>query len=212
MTLLLGGGSSPGLPLFTAMDTLLSKSGARLRVKIGCPFVSDAGLELLTDPFLSSSRWTDTEKRWLVGVHHGITEPAALRTILSMVRSQARLFTNGRTLGAQALGASPTFHAKVIGVEQLQAGAHVLEGVVVSSANLTRAALGKTPPSTNFEAGVVVTSIDTAEQGAWNVWWSNCWRQGVPLTEQLIGRYEILRERFLRENPAIITLVDPPRA
>lgn len=209
MALLLGG-RGRGLPLAEAVRELLAGTRGKLELKIGCPFVSDAGLEALVGPLDSTPRWSTAPKAWLVGVHHGITEPAALRTIHSMPRSECRLFTNGERFSTRSLRSYPIFHAKIISVEKVSDGGLSLAGLIVSSANLTRAALGNSNHGTNYEAGASLIVSDAAARTAWPGWWLAAWNQGLPLTPPLIEQYERFRDKFLVDNRVVMDLVDPP--
>ena len=209
MTLLLGGGSRPGLRLGEATNALLSSCDGPLRLNIGCPFVSRAGIELLALP-IAPSTWEKAEKRWIVGLHQGITEPAALRDILNLGNSSARIFAGGPKLDTRALLGTPIFHAKMLALESGSGNARRLTGALVSSANLTRAALGDHAPTCNFEAGAQIQNISATEATAWREWWLDAWKIGLPLTAELIDHYDRLRDGFLRRNPDVEALLDPP--
>ena len=210
MTFLLGGGPSPGLALGLEANKLLGGSTATTRLRIGCPFVSLAGIESLTAPISPASRWEAPVKHWLIGLHQGITEPAALRHVLGTTNSVTRIFTRGRKFDSQALSGVPIFHAKVIALEAGDGATKRLDSVLVSSANITRSAIGSDPLTSNFEAGAILKTFSRVEETKWKSWWQHAWNQCIPLTEVLIDRYEGLRSKFLEQNPASVELLDPP--
>lgn len=203
------GGKGGGFPLGAAVGQLLGGDPSGRLLKIGVPYLSDAGLEAFSSG-LGTKIWPTVAKTWLVGIHHGITEPRALRAILSASGSSARVFLHGRNVIKAELSATPIFHAKVVGVEDQLGGRISLTGVVVSSANITRAALARNGSPVNFEAGAALPVQSNAERLRWAAWWMAAWKRGIPLTHRVIDTYEKLRLRFLDANHGILNLVDPP--
>lgn len=206
MTLLVSGGGH-GFPIIDGIDSLLTAGGGEKLLKIGTPYLSAAGLEVLSNGF---EAFTSTSKMWLIGVHHGVTEPAALRALLTMTHSEARIFTVHGALSARELSARPIFHAKVVGVENTSGRKPSLEGILVSSANLTGAALGRSSFGANYEAGATLVVSTLAEKRNWAAWWKAAWDKGLTLDSDFINHYERLRNRFLSENKIVLDLVDPP--
>src|SRR5262249_31588011 len=158
----------------------------------------------------SSNAWKLSPKSWLVGVHHGITEPAALRTLIDLPNSTSRLFTVKGSLSASELRARPMFHAKIVAVEAQSGRRGQLAGIVTSSANLTSAALGQTNSGVNYEAGAAISISDAVTKAKWSAWWQAAWHQGISLSSQSVDRYERLRDRFVKEHDIALDLVDPP--
>jgi hypothetical protein len=207
MTLFLGG-VGHGFPLAEAVDMVLNASPGKKFLKVGTPYLSGAGLEALLGPLSSSDAWKNAPKSWLVGIHHGITEPAALRTLIDLPNSTSRLFTVNGSLSFSELRARPMFHAKVVAVEAQSVRRGQLAGIVTSSANLTSAALGHT--GVNYEAGAAISISDAATKIRWAAWWQAAWHQGISLSLQAADRYERLRDRFVTEHDIALDLVDPP--
>jgi hypothetical protein len=163
-------------------------------------YLSGAGLEALLIPLGNVDSWKRSSKAWLIGVHHGITEPAALRSILSVPNSIGRLFTVGGSLSQRELRARPTFHAKIVAIEEKAGSNTNLTEIVTSSANLTSAALGNGGAGTNYEAGASLSIDDSGTRKKWSMWWQSAWQQGIPLDpasiDHMIARGNICQHGF----------------
>jgi hypothetical protein len=142
-------------------------------------------------------------KNWVVGLHLGITEPAALREICATPHSELRLFCPTSKLDSAALYSSEKLHAKAIQVVAPNSSL-----LIIGSANLTRAALGTS--ATNFEAciGSTTTSKKSSEHKAFAPWFLNLWTQSLPATTARIDRYAIVREKLIDANPVILPSLD----
>jgi hypothetical protein len=207
-------GLGKGFPLSTAVENLIShENESSIEIKIGAPYLSRAGLELLVDPLENCIGWQNAKKSWLIGVHHGITEPAALTDILDLPLSSCRLYTGGKPLHAKALRSRPIFHAKIVGIERRSGKSTQLSGMVVSSANLTGAALYRSTNLdhvVNFEAGASFLVNDQSTNKQWKHWWNSAWGMGIDLKKSNIMSYQDFRHEFIKQNSVIIDLIDPP--
>ena len=171
------GGAGRGFPLGNAISSQLSASNYDC-IKIGTPFMSGAGLDALVTG-ISVSAWTHHAKNWLVGLHGGVTEPAALRKLINLPNSVVRVFTNTGAITSAELKSRPLFHAKVIAFERNGQPSNQIVSAIVASANVTAAALSSSNVATNFEAGADVAISTPDERAAWAAWWRSAWLKGL---------------------------------
>ena len=194
--------------LRTALRRAYGMSAQHWHARFGFAYVSVSGLEVLLRELNEIRQWGTTQKRWILGVHHGITEPAAIARLRSEKRSKVRVFTGGQQLTAKCLYAGPHFHAKVLCIEQ---GFRRRPACfLASSANLTGAALG--PRARNYEAGIVLSgnAIGKSHMTEFDLWWRSAWQASIGVTDDVIDRYAELRDQFLRKNPDTLSDLDPP--
>jgi hypothetical protein len=197
-------------PLAEAVQASVPAGESNTVIRLGFPFVSCTGVEALLNGLRGCPDWPGMRKMWLVGLHQGITEPAALDLISALPLSRVRLFLPGGGISARALRSRPMFHAKVVGVET---AAHarkpgVLRALIVSSANLTGAAI--VDGGANYEAGATLSGFDVAASDRWGAWWATAWAKSVPLTPEIVDHYARLRDAFVRANPVVLDSADPP--
>lgn len=151
--------------------------------------------------------WEQSRKDWLVGVYHGITEPAAVRRLRALPNSSVRLFLGGRTVSLKGIASGPAFHAKVISFSELADDA--LSCLITSSANLTGAALGAHP--SNYEGALALSgAIDPAVEGDFYRWWSTAWGRSIKASDDVVKAYARYRSEFLLRNPDAISGLDQP--
>lgn len=206
-TSLLLGRPEAGLDLPGALRTALAGAPGQMRVRFGCPFVSNAGLDILLSGLDSDNAWRRADKEWIIGIRHGITEPAAIERLRDLDRSVVRIFVGGRRLRADSLVSGRLFHAKVAFVESIQGNNTSL---LAGSANLTSAALG--PSAINYEAGVWIGSgaASQAHRTQFEAWWQEAWGQSIDVTDRVLQDYTRFRDSFLDRNPDTLVGVDPP--
>ena len=171
------------------------------RIRAGFAFATRGGVWKFCEELRSRADWPEASKLWLLGIHHGITEPSAIMALGDLPRSEVRLFTGNNNV-RKALTNPGTFHAKVVAVET--SSDRKLSAFHIGSANLTNAAYGAA--ATNFEAGVTIGfPLDEAITGSFNSWWETAWTQSIPATPGVIQSYTEERGRFLAANPALMT-------
>jgi HKD family nuclease len=201
-------GACPGAPfaLGTLVRSTLASAGA-LHVRLGFAFISEMGLDLLVDALEHEREWEHSQKSWIIGLHHGISEPKAIERVMSIANSDVRVFVGSARLTREALHSGQFFHAKTIWVEGDDSRGLLL---VASSANLTGSALGD--HSSNYEAGILLRedAISSALATGFSRWWDQVWSESVVATNDLLGKYTSLRSEFLRMNPALLDNLDPP--
>ena len=167
-----------------------------------------SGLEVLLNELDNIWQWDTTQKRWILGLHHGITEPTAIARIRSLSRSEVRLFVGGNRLTEKCLNVGPHFHAKVLCITR---GRKPLPTCfLASSANLTGAALGTN--ARNYEAGIALSgrTIEQTRLTEFDQWWRSAWQASIEVSDDVIDRYAKFRDLFLRRNPDTLNDLDPP--
>jgi len=177
---------------------------------LGFAYVSDSGLGTLLSQIADLPGWKGSRKEWIVGLHHGITEPRALERIRALPNCSLRVFAGGAHLSLANLVGGQLFHAKVI----LITSGPALQGrpvcLLASSANLTGAALGE--EARNYEAGVALygSAVGRSELVAFDRWWTDARTASIAATDDVLDQYARLRSKFLSRNPDALAGVDPP--
>jgi hypothetical protein len=205
------GSPDQAFPLADAVKSALTPNPKPSVMRLGFPFVSCAGVEALFMGLDGYPPWMAARKTWLVGVTQGVTEPAALARISVLPDTEVRVFSATGDVSERTLRTRPMFHAKVVGVEiqgSTRRSPSTLDSLIVSSANLTRAAVGA--GRTHFEAGAIISAPTETTRAKWVAWWGSAWASGLPLTAEVLERYALLRERFIRANPVVLENADPP--
>ena len=202
----LTGGPDGPPDLRTHVERNVHLLGRNAQVRLTFPYATRSGLDAL---IRTTPPWdTTTPSKWVIGIHEGLTEPAALRRILDLPAAELRLFVPTRTLNRAALVATPRIHAKVVLVGPRRA--HLPASMVVGSANLTGAALGPRP--LNYELGASLRPGELRRADATRI--ARWWRQIVAMSRvadaTVINRYATLRNAFHTQFPDILTAADPP--
>ena len=194
--------------LRTALRRAYEDSGQQWHARLGFAYASVSGLEVLLHELNAIKQWENTRKRWILGLHHGITEPTAIARIRSLSRSEVRLFVGGNRLTANCLNVGPHFHAKVLCVERGRKPNPTC--LLASSANLTGAALGAS--ARNYEAGTVLfrDAIEKSSITEFDRWWRSAWQASIGVSDDVLRRYAQFRDQFLNRNPDTLSDLDPP--
>lgn len=186
-------------------NALVDSGDQDIRMRAGFAYATRAGVEELLDSLHNVANWDSASKLWLIGVHHGITEPVAINMLVALPNSTVRLATCGLPLGRAIKGAI-VFHAKVISVEE--GLTHEMTTLIAGSANLTAAAIGRR--TRNFEAGITWDSpIEARIAQRFDSWWQDVWKSGARATPEKISNYVEQRANFLYRNPDILLDVSP---
>jgi hypothetical protein len=199
---------TPGHPLDLARVVERAFRSDGLSARLGFAYVTGNGLDVLLSRAGTLPAWSSARKQWIVGLHHGISEPSAICRIRSIANTDVRLFLGGKHLTRDTLLLGESFHAKVVAVLSRESGRAV--SLLASSSNLTGAALAA--KSRNYEAGLALfgPAIRPSISRAFDVWWRQAWRAAVPATDKLVNRYASLRDAFLRRNPDALKGLDSP--
>ncbi len=192
-----------------ALRSACEKAQKRLVARLGFAYATNSGLDALLATLGDMPAWQGAAKEWLVGLHHGITEPKALERIRGMSNSRVRVFVGGNRLSASNLLCGKLFHPKVINIASRSSRSRPVL-MLASSANLTGAALA--PDARNYEAGIALygSAISRREHARFLEWWHRGWAESLEVTDALLDSYTKLRDRFLVRNPDLVVGLDPP--
>jgi HKD family nuclease len=164
-------------------------------VRVAAAFASEAGVEVLRSKVVGVAPFDAAEKRWLVGIQGGITQPKALEKLAASESSAVRVPFGAAALADAELRARDFFHPKLYYLENGSTG----EAAIVStSANLTLSGL-----TTNIEQVLLwrgLRSDDAAKE--LRRWWDALWETSDIATTAFIANYESKRPRLpLRKKP-----------
>jgi len=199
---------SPESPPLIARHVLQAINSAQVTaMDAAYAYLSLAGVDSFLSSYRADQHFARANKRWVAGIHHGITEPAAIDEIASISNTEVRVYSPTGRIEIDALRARPLMHAKVA---RLAFGGSSL--FIVGSANITRAAIGD--HAKNFESCIAVDDSPTAGQIAntrqFTAWFRSVWRDSLVATPQRIDRYSRVRQRFIERHPVIQTQLDQP--
>jgi len=158
-------------------------------------YATRSGVELLSKALHTAARWPDAEKRWLVSIDYGITEPRALEALAAMPRSSVRVPNGLAVLANRRLNPPTTFHTK--GYLFRRSGARVPLALVVGSANLSVSALGVGAESVT--AQVWSGRLSRSERSLlrahleFGVWFNEAWKLSDDLAAVLAGYSSVFR-------------------
>lgn len=202
---------SPGTPapLFAVLRSAIESAGPKPHLRFGFAYATSLGAEALVRALNSAPAWADSDKEWIVSVHHGITEPAAVRTLNGLPRSRVHLHCGAPGSVSKSSLFRPPFHAKLASVSTTN---KQLVAVWTGSPNLTGAALS--PQALNFEAGLAVvqppvSSTLVAIGGRLTEWWKQALESAVLVTDPVLNKYAELREQLIASNPRFYAQIDP---
>lgn len=201
----------PGAPLGLGrvLSHAYARAGAASVVRFGFAYVSYSGLDTLLSELSDTPNWRDSRKEWIVGLHHGITEPNALERICRLPNCSVRVFAGANRLSMAGLTVGQLFHAKLVWLTSGSIRRRPI-CVVASSANMTGAALGH--EARNYEAGLALfgSAVSGAHLVGLEKWWDEARRASLSATHAVLDQYAELRSRFLQRNPDSLAGIDPP--
>ena len=175
----------------------------------GFAYATRDGVDHFVSGMKRHDAWFQVSKRFVIGIHHGITEPAALEMLCSLDNAEVRLFIPGNRLDNAALSSTPLYHPKVLALVNSVTGN--LKFFQAGSANMTGAAIGVLP--CNYEIGVALRSDGerSLSQGrSFGKWWTHIWAKSRAVDANIIRRYAKLRLKTLDDNPILRYAADPP--
>jgi HKD family nuclease len=198
------------IDLNAALRHAYSLTSDKPTARIGFAYASNLGLEALLSRLDTIPNWRVTTKEWIIGLHHGITEPVALERICALPNCRLRVFTGDGRLSYNSLRSGRLFHAKVVCIASGRGQTATPNGFIVSSANLTGAALSS--GARNYELGLALfsSSFSQGQFVQFQKWWSLAWNASVDYTQTILNRYSQLRDQFLTRNPDSLVDLDPP--
>jgi HKD family nuclease len=152
-------------------------------------FASEAGVEVLRSKVVGVAPFDAAEKRWLIGVQGGITQPKALEKLTTSENSAVRVPFGGDALADAGLRARDFFHSKLYYLEN---DSTAEAAIVSTSANLTLSGL-----TTNIEQVLLWRgrrSDDAAKE--LRRWWETLWEASDIATPSFIAEYQSKRPRL----------------
>jgi hypothetical protein len=173
----------------------------------GFAYASLRGAVRLRDAIVANPHLKGCRKHVCIGLHHGITEPAALTLLRDMENTKLDLFVPGKSLTASSLVSKPLYHPKFCFVKCLSKTDYWMIG----SANLTAAAIS--PAGTNVE----ICSID-AKSGPAKARYRLSFAEMMNALKphlrsadpSIISRYAKIRSAFLLQNRIILDQIEEP--
>lgn len=156
---------------------------------VGVAFATEAGVMELRNKIVGHERFDAAQKKWLVGIQGGITQPKALQRLDNAKNSEARVPYGQAAFADAGLNAPVFFHPKLFYLENSSSE----EAIVAStSANLTLSAL-----TSNVEQILVwrgMRSDDVAV--AFRDWWDQLWDAADLARGGFLAEYEARRPRI----------------
>jgi len=153
--------------------------------------------------------WDYVPKRFIIGVHHAITEPAALSSLCRLPKAEVRAFVPRGRLSLASFDATPVFHPKVLAVSAQQGQRLTL--LQAGSMNMTAAAVSASPQNYEFAIGLVAEGGIVREHAQrFEEWWSAIWSASQRIDSRFVNRYAALREQALEENPLLRSAIPTP--
>ncbi|NJL28534.1 MAG: hypothetical protein HC897_11915 [Thermoanaerobaculia bacterium] len=202
----------PGNPLALAesLRVAYEQANATCLIRFGFAYVSSSGLDTVLPELDAVPKWQTTQKKWLIGLNRGITEPSALERIRALPNSSLKVFAGAEELSLTGLTTGKTFHGKVVGFSSgIESPIHPT-CLLASSANLTGAALGS--HARNFEAGLALfgEAIPRTQFNRFEDWWEHAWSESFDVNDKILDKYSGLRSTLLRRNRDFLSDLDPP--
>jgi HKD family nuclease len=187
---------------------------------IAVAYATRQGVKVLTNR-LSSPKWDVAQKRFLISIDFGITEPAALAALAALSNAHVRIPNGLAVLNTSGLWPpKTTFHTKVYIFHVM--GAPVPLGLTIGSANISVSALATGAEAVAFQAWEGKLS-STDQQLMDDVrplleWFDDAWEAADPL-DLVLSSYRSLfkgrkRPQSTRDDrtPAATTYIAPPAA
>ena len=207
---------------FTVQDAGLEKSGAVLSTvralgsqrtysALFCAmaYASRNGAADLANA-LKGPSWENADKRWLIGIDFGTTEPAALEFLSRLPKSKVRVPNGSAVLARPGFMPQRTFHPKSL-VLYDRSGAPT--GLVVGSANLTRNGLSNgTEMSVAYQWPRTLSELEKrilAQCKPGILLLERLWRAATPL-EEVLGEYQRLWSTSARSRRSVEDDVTTP--
>lgn len=157
-------------------------------VRVAVAFATETGAREFRNKVIEPEWFDSAEKKWLIGIQGGISQPKALKRLANSQNSEARVPYGQAALADVGLNAPVSFHPKLFYFEN-SASNEVT--VVSTSANLTLSAL-----TSNVEQILVWrgTSPDDVAV-AFRAWWDQLWGAADLVDGEFLAEYETRRPR-----------------
>lgn len=176
-------------------------SGIRFdRMRAAVAYASAIGCEDLSAVLSKASfAWETAEKKWLLSIDFGHTDPRAIRYLKSLPKSQVRIHDGNNVLRRRLVPAA-AFHPKTFVFDRAGGSGPRPLGFVLGSANLTSGGL-----DTNIEHVVGMRFSSTIGKdekllfgpvSSFEEWWDLAWLTADPATTAFLKKYQTLRKRY----------------
>ena len=180
-----------------------------LQLRGAFAYATLGGVHALADEVAHLPIWGSTAKKFVIGVHHAITEPAALGKLCELPEAEVRAFVPGGRLSLSCFDASPVFHPKVLALSRVTGRRLTL--LQAGSMNMTASALGAAPQNFEFALGLSAESgLAAAHALRFERWWSKIWSSSQRVDPSFLDRYAKLRETTLDANPILRSAIQTP--
>lgn len=187
-----------GQPQEKAIDNIRGLAGKFhfSRVRIAVAYATERGADCLLRNLQSDPDWDHSQKLFLIGFDHGLTQPEALKKLAKENNSEVRFADGNELLTRKTLRRSVVFHPKVYSFDDCCKDSVL--GIFTGSSNLTFNGL-----SQNIEFGISCLENDTPRSIAqsFESWWKVHWSKGVEFNDNLEQTYSSLRKQIRQNSP-----------
>ena len=162
------------------------------RFCVAVAYATQGGVAELETALGKSPGWTETSKRWLVGIDHCRSDPVALAHLARLPKSKVRIFDGGFVSGRRGCVPRYSYHPKtwlLLGSKQ--------SAVVVGSGNLSYTGLLR-----GIEAAAAVSGSKTDAIEDMRSWFSSQWREAA--------RFAAIEDRYRKEYDSVENRRRPP--
>lgn len=166
-----------------------------------------SGCKILAQRARTSSIWKRCEKRWLISIDFGRTEPAALEFLAELPGAEVRIPDGAQLVTRSGFLPFISFHPKTYSVDDFSDGKGRTLGIFLGSGNLTASGL-----LTGSESGVLSQWMNPS-RSQWKAmksayaqmsWFDHAWQSADPLAD-IISKYKKYWRKskppFSEENP-----------
>lgn len=192
--------------------TKLSELGGYNRFRAGVAYATYRGCDVLNEKLRRLPLWRKADKRWLISIDYGRSEPKALGFLADLTKSEVRIPKGLQVVAAGGFVPLVPFHPKAYAVDNIADGPKNMFGCFLGSGNLTGSGL-----LTGSECGVLSfwsDPTDAQEKAMLNAyesmaWFDSVWEAATPLSH-IIKPYAKLWKKskppIVEENEALVDL------
>ncbi|MDT3317696.1 hypothetical protein Q9S71_12785 [Microbacterium sp. KSW4-11] len=160
-------------------------------VDVAVAYASPQGVLLLQDRLQLNEFWIAAEKRFLVSIDFGFTNPKALTLIAGIPNAEVRVPSGRATLASQTFSPPTPFHAKAYLFRE--AGWAGQSSLVIGSANLTASALAtgsEVALRTSWTGALNEADLEMLSRARpFLNWFDDAWAAADPLAD-ILDEYE----------------------
>jgi HKD family nuclease len=187
--------------------THLSATIQYSRLRVAVAYASERGVWRFEEIFSGQAQWPIAQKRFLVSLDHGITQPEALVRLAAFPACEIRIPGAKEVLKSATLSRLAAFHAKCYGFDMKSGKGLRLSAVLIGSNNLTEAGL-----TVNAELATAwmnrLSEAVPLEQD-FNGWWRRVWASSEPFTSSILDTYRQRRQSLRSRLPADVIYEEP---